>query len=421
MYYGWIIVVIAALGLFFSGPGQTYSVSVFINSYIEEFSWSRAYISSLYSTATLFAGLSLSFVGRLVDKKGHRRMMSIVSFLLAIACFWMAAVSAPWMLFIGFFLVRLLGQGSMTLLSTTLVPQWFIEKRGKALSLTALGGVISSGLLPPLNTWIIQNYNWRAGWIFWGIALIAVMFPIAVFLIRNKPEDLGLLPDNKKIAGLKSYNHHNLKDDQVVLEEQKGVLETDWSLKEAMATKAFWLLLFCVTIPAALNTGFTFHLASIMEYRGFPSEGAAMLAASILSIYALVQFPSNMLAGVIADKYKTHLLLALIFIGFLIINITFLLTSNYLTAIFLGCIWGMVNGFFSIANGIVWPSYFGRKNLGSIRGVAMTAMVIGSAFGPLPFGFAYDYFGGYREILLISTIFPILGSIAAYLSPKPVK
>ncbi|SCY79727.1 hypothetical protein SAMN03080606_02530 [Alkaliphilus peptidifermentans DSM 18978] len=75
--------------------------------------------------------------------------------------------------------------------------------------------------------------------------------------------------------------------------------------------------------------------------------------------------------------------------------------------------------FDSVSTGVLWPNYFGRKNLGSIRGITMTAMVIGSSLGPLPFGYAYDVFGGYKEILLFMMIFPILGSLSSFVSPAP--
>lgn len=94
-------------------------------------------------------------------------------------------------------------------------------------------------------------------------------------------------------------------------------------------------------------------------------------------------------------------------------------TSSVQTAVLYGCLRGVVGGFEAIYPGVVWPNYFGRKHLGSIRGMAMTASVMGSAFGPLPFGFAFDRFGGYSEILLFSMISPILGLVAALLSPKP--
>ena len=73
-FYGWVIVAVSGLGLFFSSPGQTYSISMFINEYIREFGWSRTFVSLLYSAATMLSGLLLFFVGRVIDRYGGRRM-----------------------------------------------------------------------------------------------------------------------------------------------------------------------------------------------------------------------------------------------------------------------------------------------------------------------------------------------------------
>ena len=107
VFYGWFIVALGALGVFFSGPGQTYSVSVFIDSYISDFGWSRSYVSSLYSLGTLCAGFALPFIGRQVDKRGHRVMTTVIALAFGSACFWMSLVSNPFMLFIGFMLIKI--------------------------------------------------------------------------------------------------------------------------------------------------------------------------------------------------------------------------------------------------------------------------------------------------------------------------
>ncbi|NBG88456.1 MFS transporter [Isachenkonia alkalipeptolytica] len=410
-FYGWVIVLVSILGVFFSGPGQTYSVSVFIDSYIDEFGWGRSYVSSFYSLGTLAAGLLISFVGKLVDLKGHRKVMPAVITLFALACFWMIRVSAPWMLLVGFFSIRLLGQGSMTLTSTTLIPQWFYKMRGRALSFMAIGAVGGSFVLPPLNTWIIINYGWRTGWQVWGILLLVIMLPVALVFVKNKPEDIGALPDGEVIDPKASMATNSQQ-------------EKSWTLKESMKTRAFWVLMFCVTVPAALNTGVTFHLASIMEYLGFPEANAPMTAALALSVYALSQFFNNFIAGVVGDRFKDHKILSITFLGFIIVLLGFLSIRYFNLAsipivIILGVLWGGVNGYFAITNNMIWPNYFGRGNLGSIKGFTMMAMVIGSAAGPLPFGFAFDYFGGYTEILLVTAIFPLLALVGAALSPKP--
>ncbi|MGA9286900.1 MAG: MFS transporter [Anaerobacillus sp.] len=412
LFYGWYIVAAAAVGVFFSGPGQTYAVSVFIDYYIREFGWSRSLVSGIYSSATLLAGLLLFLVGRMVDKQGQRRMMLMMGTLLAVACFWNSFVLGPVMLFIGFFMLRLFGQGSMTLIPNTLVPQWFVVKRGRALSFMAIGGFLSSASFPPLNTWLIHSFGWENAWRILGSALVLIFLPVVYFIVRNKPEDIGLLPDNavskKKLAERK---------EEKMEEEQDEGFETNWTVKEAMRTRAFWFILFCVSIPALVNTGLTFHLFSILGEQGVPGSTAAL----ILSIMAIVGFPVTMVSGFILERVNVHIVLGLSFIGQIIFIVLLTQVDTYFLAIFFAVLWGIIGGIERITLNIIWPNYFGREHLGSIKGIATTTMVIGSAFGPLPFGIAYDVFGGYTEILIIILIFPILGTIAAFMSPPPKK
>ncbi|MDR5658728.1 MFS transporter [Serpentinicella sp. ANB-PHB4] len=407
IYYGWVIVAIAALGVFFSGPGQTYSVSIFINYYVENLGWSRTLVSSYYSFATLTAGLMIPIIGRKIDKLGHRKMMSLVAFLLALACLWMSFVTQPIMLFVGFLCLRLFGQGSMTLIPSTLVPQWFINKRGKALSLMALGGVAGSTLLPIINNYLIGavgvNFTWRV----WTVLLMTVMMPVAYGLVRNKPEDIGIQPDGNE----------GLKDTEDLINTTIEVdYDRSWTVKEAIRTRAFWLMLFCSMVPAMVNTGITFHMISILGIQGFDSNFAAL----VLSITAMVQLPLTFLAGHIVDRVQVHYVKGLNFIILLIAVILLLYGVSSKILIIYAILHGTFVAFDSVSTGVLWPNYFGRENLGSIRGITMTAMVIGSALGPLPFGYFYDQFGGYREILLIMLIFPILSSLFAFISPKPI-
>jgi MFS family permease len=74
-----------------------------------------------------------------------------------------------------------------------------------------------------------------------------------------------------------------------------------------------------------------------------------------------------------------------------------------------------------IVMGVIWPDYYGRKHLSTIRGTTMMAGVIGSALGPLPYGFAYDVFGGYTEVVIVSMLFPLIGTAFALWAEKPVK
>jgi len=403
-FYGWVIVGLAALTMFFSGPGQTYSVSTFIDSYIGEFGWSRSTVSGMYSMGTLVAGLLMGFVGNFFDRRGHRFMTPIIALLLGLACLGMSFVGSPIALLAGFFSIRLLGQGSMGLSSGTLVPQWFIRKRGRTLSLASLGGAASSATLPLINTWIIQNYGWRTGWRTWSVLLWLVMAPIAYIITRNRPEDVGLSPDGEDHAGLE-------------MEGSQVSSEVNWTAREAIGTRSFWLLLFCVMIPSAINTGLIFHQVSIMGQVGVSVEAAA----AVLSTMALIRLPVMLVAGQIADRVPPRYLQTGSMVGLLVAMIALHFTSSVQMAMVYGVLTGVTMAFQILVSGVIWPEYYGRRYLGSIKGVTMMAGVIGSALGPLPYGYAYDVFGGYTEALLFSMVFPILGIVAAMMATPPKK
>lgn len=362
-------------------------------------------VSTMYSLGTLTAGLLMGFMGTLFDRKGHRIMTTLVVIGLSLACVWMSVVLDPVMLLGGFFLIRLFGQGSMGLSSMTLPLHWFVRRRGFVLSLVSLGGVLSSALFPPLNTWLIHSLGWTEGWRVWALLLGVIMTPIAYLFIRNRPEDVGLSPDTLQPVD-------SVRPDGAPLKEDEW-----WTLRESLATRSFWLLLFCSAIPSAILTALTFHHVSIMSQLGLSVE----LAAMILSSQALVRLPTMFLAGYVVDRVNPRLLMTLnqsvLFIGICILY----LASGVTAALVYSVVIGVMLGFHIVVSGVIWPYYYGRRSLASIRGVTMMVGVISSAVGPLPFGLAFDILGGYHEILGAALIFPALGVIAAFFARKPNK
>ncbi|TFB13226.1 MFS transporter [Filobacillus milosensis] len=484
-YYGWVVVLISGLGVFFSGPGQTFAISIFIDYYIEDFEYSRAFVSSLYSIATLMAGFLLFTVGKLADIYGQRVMMVAIGSALAFAAFWNSLISGPIMMFLGFFMLRLFGQGSMTLLPNTLVPQWFLKIRGRALSVMAIGGFASAALFPPMNAFFIQEFGWRTTWMIWGIALLIIFVPLVAIFVRNKPEDIGEVIDGKNasmkikvknasrlqlfltvsinvlilltlIPVINEYlmdqfewfpaiyirilllavsiiafmivlrKRHltkmNYQADSGEKPDKEDITEDNeisWTLKEARKTKVFWAILICVSVPAMTNTGITFHLVSIIENKGLDQDTAAIIASIILSLMAIIGFPVTFVSGYLVDKFKVNYVLAATFFIHVVAIIWLFFVSTATGAIVYGVIWGIAHGFERIALNIVWPNYFGRTHLGSIKSIAQSTMVVGSALGPLPFGYFYEWFNGYGEILLVMVCFPLIAMLIAVFSPAP--
>jgi MFS family permease len=410
--YQWWIVFIGGLGIFFSGPGQTYSNSIFINEYVNYFGWSRSDVSLMYSLGTLAAGLLMMHVGKLVDRFGQRRMMLTVSVLFGLACIYNSFVTNVIMLFIGFFLIRLLGQGSMTLIPNTLIPHWFLTKRGLAMSLMTLGSFLSATIFPVLNEALISSYGWQNTWRILGVSLLLIFFPIAFMLVQNRPSketDQSTLYDPATPIR---------EDSEAVRNEKISVSEKgEWTLAEAKKTTTFKALITCVGIPALVNTAITFHIVSIFQTNGLTPQNAAV----VLSLMAFMGFPVTLLAGRLVDRIPLQFMLIAVFVLEIVFLIVLLNISNVTVSIVFAVIWGIANGVERIVLTMVWPNFFGLKNSGSFQGIGATLTVLGSSLGPLPLGLAYDYFQDYRFSLLILLALPVIGLIASSRVKVPEK
>jgi MFS family permease len=97
-----------------------------------------------------------------------------------------------------------------------------------------------------------------------------------------------------------------------------------------------------------------------------------------------------------------------------------LLFSGYAAvAVLYGMLRGGTNGAMNIAIDVAWPTYYGRKHLGSIRGFGMAVSLLGSAIGPLPFGIAADYFGGYVPAIIGLMFLPLTVGIFVFATRPP--
>lgn len=401
-FYGWIIVIISALTAFFSAPGQTYFISGFIEHYIKTFNLSRTTVSQYYSLATLSAGLLLPVVGRYIDNHGERRLTLIIASALSLVCILTGIMFSPLLLIISFFLLRLLGQGSMTLLSNVVVPKWFYKKRGFALSIISVGSVVGSVFIPPVNTFINQLLGWRTAWFIWSGLLALIFIPLVYIFLVNKPEDVNLLMDNEKIETKEAR-------------EKFRAMRYQWTLSEALKTRSFWLMTIASSVPAFINTGLFFHLYSIVKINGLESSVAAL----VLSLYGALSFVFSIISGYIADKLTPHFLIIGSFIYQLLNVLLLIYADTFILAIIFGVNLGIIAGIQRVSFKMIWPNYFGKKNLASISGFRMTALVIASSISPLAIGILYDTFNGYTEAIYLMAAIIFISFILAFFAKKP--
>jgi len=404
-FYGWVILVVSALSIFVSGPGQTYSVSIFVNHIISDMGWSRTMVSGLYTAGSFTAGAVMIFVGRLLDRYGARVMMTSACILFGFAAIWMSQVDHLFKLYLGFAFIRILGQGSLTLIPTTLIALWFIRRRGKATAIGSLGGALSAAVFPILIHSLIANTSWRNVWLILAVIIWLVLLLPAYFLVRRSPESVGMLPDGQSI----------LHEEQFENNEPGIIHETNLSLGEAMRTRSFWLLIFAGSSHPLIGTALTFHQISLLAGKGI----SAMVAASVFSVIAPMQILGNFMAGFLSDRFPNRYLLVF-GQGFLALTMLFIfLISSTWQAFFYGAMIGIGGGFIMTVNAVIWPNYYGRLHLGSIRGVATASMVAFAALGPLPFGWIYDLTGSYSLAILIFLVLPVSCAIASALAKPP--
>lgn len=406
-YYGWVIVLLSALTFFLSAPGQTYSISVFIDVYKSEFAFSSTVISTAYSVATVISGSMLVFMGRAIDRFGIRRMLIVVPIMLGITTFFNSYVSGIYMIFVGFIFLRYFGQGSMTLIPSTVIPQWFEKRRAFAISLATMGGLLAMLAVPSINLWLISQIGWRNAWRVWSLILTVGFVPLVFLFASNRPEDIGMTIENDVSL-----------DEEAVEKALQKMNQKSFSLKQALRVEEFWIVGMISMIPAMFSTGLAFHFFSVMALRDINSEAAAV----ILGLLALPAFIMPFVSHIVVDHYPvkyilsttlTMTILSMLFLIFGVVNATF--------AVIFILFYGLGIAIQSLSTNVLWPNYFGRKHLGSIRGAATVFMVIGSALGPLPFGISYDITGNYNVAIVGMMIFTAVALVLSFTISKPVK
>ncbi|MBL6847157.1 MAG: MFS transporter [Alphaproteobacteria bacterium] len=391
-FYGWIIVGIANIGIFSSGPGQSHTFSVFVEPISQDLQLSSASIASAYGLATLIAAFLLPYMGKLIDRYGARFSLIIISIILGISCIFFGAASNFLMLTVGFGFLRFFGQGSLMLGCANLVSQWFDSKRGFAMSLMALGFGMSMAVHPPLSQLLIDEYGWKYAWIILGVSTWIIMVPALFILAWNNPENIGLKPDGEKKTKL-------TKDEVQVIE---GL-----NLKEALKENSFYILAAMWFGMAMLVTTLHFYQVTILTNQGISTE----YAASLFTISAVAMVVFMPLVGKFFDNFPTKYVLAtgLLINSISLISITY--SNNDAYSLFYAISFGINNAFSMTMFGYIWPRYFGRKHLGSIQGTGQMIGVIGASLGPLPVGFAIDYLGTSLVTIRCLSVYPIIMAI----------
>ncbi|MDF3041373.1 MAG: transporter [Thermomicrobiales bacterium] len=402
-FLGWRMVLIAGIGVFLVGPAQTYGVSVFVDPMLDEFGWSRGLISTAYAAATLIGAGAVMVFGRLLDRFGHRVVLTGAAIGFGGALLAMSVVDGPLTLTLGYALLRGFGIGGLLLASRTLAAQWFERRRGRALSLVALGGSLSLALVPLASDLLIEHVGWRAAWRIDALVIWLVLLPTVALFVRGRPEDVGQHPDGVLTMATEDAASTG------------GPLDLAWEPYQAIRTRAFWLLLFASMVPGLIVTGLDFNQISILTGRGLSSTAAA----SVFTISSILALLAGLAGGWLVDRFPPRYVLAIGQVALATSMLVIVAASATGLALLYGVVRGIALGTWAVAIDATWPAYYGRGRLGSIRGMTFAAEIVGAALGPIPFGIIYDALGGYDVAILGLLVLPVAATAAVLLATPP--
>jgi MFS family permease len=408
MFYGWVIVWVAMLGIFASGPAQSHTFSVFIGPIAAELGLSQTAMASAYGLATLVAAFCLPLMGRFLDRVGARRMLAVVALVFGAGCAAFGLAGGMIWLALGFAALRFLGQGSLMLGSSNMVSQWFSQRRGFALGLMALGFAISMAVHPMVAKWLIDLVGWREAWFWLGISTWVLLLPPVLFFVVSKPEDVGLRPDGVSTPP-------DTGEPQGAIQESD---ENDFTLSEALRTSAFYIVAAGLFTLSMLVTTLHFFQVSIFSDQGLDTD-VATVAFAVSAVTMIAMMPT---LGRLLDRFRTEHMFAG---GLMVLATTLIIAaqvSGIVSAVLYALAFGVANAVSMTYYSFMWPRYFGRTHLGSIQGTGQMIGVVGASLGPLPLGFAKDYFGNYDAMLMGLAAIPLTWAVvAALFLRQPVK
>jgi MFS family permease len=402
IYYGWIVWGVATLGIIATAPGQSFSISIFIDHFIADFGIDRTAVSSLYGVATFIAALSLTSVGRRIDRHGNRLMGVIVSGLFALALIACSLIAGPFALFIAFIAIRGLGQGALGLTNSTVIAQWFRRRRGLMMSLTIVMFALFQSVYTPWLNSLLEIYPWQQVWIILGVVVGLIVVPVIWFLMRDQPEEFGLHPDGD-----------TLEESEIA----DQAAEESWTLAEAMRSSTFWIFVTGRLLTPAWGTGLIFHQLSIFNTMGHSDE----VALATYSQFVLISAAVSLAAGAIIDRVRPQRMLAFQLVTFIVtMAVATMMTEAWGLWVY-AISFGIVMGMGGVFDGTVWANLFGRKHLGAIRGFVTTVLVTGTAIGPIFFGISFDYLGGYAPVLWAGVGLALIPLALSFFAGKPTR
>jgi len=413
-FYGWVVVgVMAASGAVSMAMGSL-NFGLFIKPMGDDLRIGRAYFGWAQTARQAAGAVASPPIGWLLDRHGSRVMLPVAALVAAAAMVGLANMRDGWQLIALFLMMGLVGlSGPGALVTSVPVLKWFVRDRGKAISFAGLGIPVGAMLFVPLTQFLIDGAGWRMAWAWLALMGAGVIVPLAAALVRRQPEDMGLLPD-----GAPPAKPEDGGGEEDAAAPRIGAVETSWTTGEALRTSTMWRLvaMFCI-VQLGVGTVALHRIAAFMD-RGLDPT----LIAFATAFDAVCAGVSTFAFGMLANRgVPARFLGAAGFAALAGASVMTIYADNLPVMFASMAIFGLGIGGMMFLNNFIWADYFGRENVGSIRGLANPINLAVGGLGAPAAGYAHDFIGSYDPMWWAGVCLMTAGTALALLTPAPKK
>jgi MFS family permease len=395
-FYGYIVVLVGFFAIAII-QGTLNTFGVFFKPLLADFGWTRATTSGAFSLAMIFNGLLAIVMGRLTDRYGPRIVLTLCGFFLGSGYMLMSRITAIWQLYLFYGVIIGTGMGGSFVPLISIVVRWFVKRRSMMTGIVSAGIGAGTLIIPPMASRLITIYHWRTAYILLGITALILVVLAAQFLKRD-PTQMGQVP----------YGQDELEAKTVGSGTQLfAPNEVIWGRQLLLACTMYLCVGFC-------HFGIMVHIvAHATEF-----NISATSAANILAIIGVLSIAGKVVMGIAADRIGNR---PAIVIGFVLMALAlfWLMAARVLwTLCVFAAVFGFAYGDCAALTSPMLAELFGISSHGLILGTASFAFSIGSAIGPLLFGYIFDISGSYQMAFLIGAAISIAGVIlTSHLDP----
>ncbi|HJQ56969.1 MAG TPA: MFS transporter [Vineibacter sp.] len=413
-FYGWVVVAVAFVTMAIGVNART-AFSLLFPPILGEFGWTRGVIAGAFSFGFLVtAGLS-PVLGWLMDRHGPRVVMEIGVVLMGAGLLLASQISEPWHLYMT--LGVLVGSGSVCMGYTgqsLFLPNWFVRRRGLAVSLAFAGVGIGAIVMMPWMQSLIDRADWRMACWTLGIVVLVVLAPLNL-LLWKRPEDIGLRPDGDLATAGQAGDGppSNVVD--------AAWVAIDWTLARALRTARFWWIAVGYICGMYAWYAVQVHQTKYLVEVGFGTADAAWALGAV----SLAAIPGQIALGYLSDRFGREWVWGAACLGFVICYLALIALQRsptvpllYVMVVAQGA---LGYGLTSVMGAIVTEIFQGR-HYGSIFGAVMLLMIPGGAVGPWLTGLIYDATGSYAPGFWLAAAVSVVSAIAVWrAAPRKVR